>query len=102
MARFHDQPFDEPTLTKLQIFEAAVVRLCFEHGVKRQHAEPVLKKLKKEQVIAADFRVPQIDRSNSHGRFACCDDPTAVVEPLNALGIVGQVKVVFGLQLGSG
>jgi three-Cys-motif partner protein len=42
--------------------EADITRLCFDHGVKRQHAEPVLKKLKKEGVIALDFRVPQVDR----------------------------------------
>jgi three-Cys-motif partner protein len=41
--------------------EAAVVRLSFEHGVKRQHAGPVLKKLTKERVIAPDFRVPRVD-----------------------------------------
>ncbi|MBI5385107.1 MAG: three-Cys-motif partner protein TcmP [Verrucomicrobia bacterium] len=42
--------------------ELDVVRVCFDHGVRRQHAEPVLAKLKKEGVIVADFRVPQIDR----------------------------------------
>jgi hypothetical protein len=43
--------------------EFDVVHVCFKHGVKRQQAEPVLAKLKKERVIEADFRVPQIDRS---------------------------------------
>ena len=41
--------------------ELDVARVCFEHGVRRQHAEPVLTKLKKEGVIQADFRVPQIE-----------------------------------------
>ena len=43
--------------------ELDVVHICFNHGVKRQQAESVLGKLKKERVIEADFRVPQIDRS---------------------------------------
>ena len=43
--------------------ELDVVRVCFNHGVKRQQAEAVLAKLKKERVIKADFRVPQLDRS---------------------------------------
>ncbi len=43
--------------------EFGVVHICFRHGVRRQQAEPVLAKLKKERVIEADFRVPQIDRS---------------------------------------
>ena len=44
--------------------ELDVVRICFNHGVKRQHAETVLAKLKREGVIEADFRVPQIGRAN--------------------------------------
>jgi len=40
--------------------EAGIVRLCFEHGVRRQHAAPVLAKLKRDRLIAADFRVPQL------------------------------------------
>lgn len=45
--------------------EAEVMRVCFEHGVKRQHAEPVLIKLKMENVIELDFRVPDIKRLDS-------------------------------------
>lgn len=45
--------------------EAEVMRICFEHGVKRQHAEPVLTKLKMENVIELDFRVPDIKRLDS-------------------------------------
>ena len=45
--------------------EVAVMRVCFEHGVKRQHAAPVLARLKKEGVIKAEFRVPDIHRLNS-------------------------------------
>ena len=45
--------------------ELDVARVCFDHGVKRQHAEPVLTKLKKEGVIQADFRAPQIDHLNA-------------------------------------
>ena len=43
--------------------ELEVVHVCFNHGVKRQQAESVLARLKKERVIEADFRIPQIDRS---------------------------------------
>lgn len=89
--RFHDRPFDEGTLTKLQIFqlyarewlpvflskpepirrevrtgevrtEADVIDVCFQHGVRRQHAETVLKALKTGRVIEIGFRVPNIDR----------------------------------------
>lgn len=45
--------------------ELDVAHVCFNHGVKRQQAESVLAKLKKERVITVDFRVPQIDRSKS-------------------------------------
>jgi hypothetical protein len=45
--------------------ELDVVRVCFSHGVRRQQAESVLAKLKKERVIEAEFRVPQIDRARS-------------------------------------
>ena len=41
--------------------ERDVVRLCFRHGVRREHAKPVLAKLKAERVIEANFRVPQVD-----------------------------------------
>lgn len=73
-------PFDDFRPTKVRAFEreleqqlraghvhdeADIMRLCFDHGVKRQHAEPVLAKLKKERVIATDFRVPQVDRWGS-------------------------------------
>jgi hypothetical protein len=42
--------------------ESAVVDICFGHGVKRQHAEPLLKRLKKENRIECEFRVPQLDK----------------------------------------
>ena len=45
--------------------EAEIIRLCFEHGVKRQHAAPVLQKLKTEGIIELDFRVPDIKRIDS-------------------------------------
>jgi three-Cys-motif partner protein len=45
--------------------EVDVMRVCFEHGVKRQHAEPVLSKLKREKIIDADFRVPDVRRLKS-------------------------------------
>jgi three-Cys-motif partner protein len=45
--------------------ELDVVRVCFDQGVSRQHAEPVLAKLKHEGVIRTDIRVPQIDRLNA-------------------------------------
>jgi three-Cys-motif partner protein len=43
--------------------ELDVVHVCFKHGVRRQQAASILAKLKKERVIEADFRVPQINRS---------------------------------------
>ncbi|MBI5686855.1 MAG: three-Cys-motif partner protein TcmP [Verrucomicrobia bacterium] len=43
--------------------ELDVVRICFSHGVKREHAKPVLAKLKREKVIDTDFSVPQIKLS---------------------------------------
>jgi len=42
--------------------EIEVMKVCFEHGVLRKHAEPVLAKLKKEKVIEITFRVPDLDR----------------------------------------
>jgi three-Cys-motif partner protein len=41
--------------------EAHVVRFCFRHGVKREHAKTVLSELKSQKVIEAGFRVPQIE-----------------------------------------
>jgi hypothetical protein len=45
--------------------ELEIMRVCFEHGVKRQHAQPVLAKLKKDGVIELDFRVPDVRRLDS-------------------------------------
>ena len=45
--------------------ELQVIQVCFEHGVKRQHAKPVLCRLKLERVIELDFRVPDIRRLDS-------------------------------------
>lgn len=45
--------------------EIDVLRVCFERGVKRQHAETVISKLKRERVIETDFRVPDVRRLNS-------------------------------------
>lgn len=42
--------------------EVDVMRVCFENGVKRQHAKPVLAKLKREGVIDLDFHVPDVQR----------------------------------------
>jgi three-Cys-motif partner protein len=73
-------PFEEIRPTKVAAFEDElerllragqlpnerdVMRICFNHGVKRQHAERVLIKLKKEGVINLNFRVPDINRLNS-------------------------------------
>jgi three-Cys-motif partner protein len=38
--------------------ELQVVKFCFSHGMRRKHAEPVLKKLKQAGVISPNFRVP--------------------------------------------
>jgi hypothetical protein len=45
--------------------EFDVMQVCFEHGVKRQHAELVLAKLKREGIIELDFRVPDVKRCDS-------------------------------------
>jgi three-Cys-motif partner protein len=45
--------------------ERDLVHCCFSFGVKRQHAQGVLAKLKNQGVVQADFRVPQINRLNS-------------------------------------
>jgi len=42
--------------------EIDVMQVCFDHGVKRQHAEPVLIKLKREGIIDLEFRVPDVNR----------------------------------------
>ena len=50
--------------------ERGVIMVCHEHGVRRKHAEPVLKKLKENRVIKSDFQVPQIKRlKNPRGIF---------------------------------
>lgn len=41
--------------------EVAVMELCFRHGVMRQHASPVLLRLKHEGVIDLAFTTPSID-----------------------------------------
>ncbi|MEZ5324261.1 MAG: three-Cys-motif partner protein TcmP [Verrucomicrobiales bacterium] len=40
--------------------EADIIRFCIEAGMTAKHAEPVIAKLKKEKVVAADFRVPNV------------------------------------------
>jgi hypothetical protein len=42
--------------------EFQVIRHCFEHGVRRKHAEPVLADMKKDDLIDCSFRVPDINR----------------------------------------
>ncbi len=73
-------PFPEMRPTKVRSFEknlesmlrdggirdeAAIVRFCIECGMTRQHAAPVLAKLKIEGVVNCDFRVPDISRLRS-------------------------------------
>jgi len=45
--------------------EVDVMRVCFEFGVKRPHARPVLAKLKREGVIDIEFQVPDVQRLRS-------------------------------------
>ena len=45
--------------------EVDVMRVCFEYGVKRQHARAVLTKLKREGVIDIEFQVPDLQRLRS-------------------------------------
>jgi len=42
--------------------ESAVIEICIEHGMRRGHAQPVLKRLKERGVIDLNFRVPDIKR----------------------------------------
>jgi three-Cys-motif partner protein len=42
--------------------EREIIDVCFEHGVTRQHAQPVILRLQREKRIIVDFRVPDIDR----------------------------------------
>ncbi|MDH5427844.1 MAG: three-Cys-motif partner protein TcmP [Nitrospirota bacterium] len=73
-------PFREMLPRKVGIFEAElegilrrgqitnelqIIELCVQHGVKRQHAENVLKDLKKAGIIDLNFRVPDIKRIKS-------------------------------------
>ena len=70
-------PLDEVRASKITAFESEleglvrighlsnevdVMRVCFENGVKRQHAKPVLAKLKSEGVIDLNFQVPDLQR----------------------------------------
>lgn len=73
-------PLDEVRPSKVTAFESElehllrngelaneldVMQMCFKHGMKRQHAEPVLLKLKREGIIELDFRVPDVRRLDS-------------------------------------
>lgn len=42
--------------------EADLCRFCLEAGMTRQHTTSVIQRLKREEVIACDFRVPDIRR----------------------------------------
>ena len=70
-------PLDEMRPSKITGFEAElehllrherlkneldVMHVCFDYGVKRQHSERVLMKLKQEGIIDMDFRVPDVKR----------------------------------------
>jgi three-Cys-motif partner protein len=70
-------PLDDFRPTKVMAFERALtnklrtgelrnevdaIEFCFGHGVTRQHARPVLKRLASDGVIAIDFEVPDIRR----------------------------------------
>jgi len=67
--------FEKPT--KLRAFEEALreqilkgkctneleaVEICFKHGVRRQHAEALFKRLKGDERIEISFRIPQFDQ----------------------------------------
>lgn len=61
--------------------EADVFRVCFEHGVKRQHATGVLKRLKDEGVIQLQFRVPDVRKDPRPIRTTNPRKPTERSEP---------------------
>jgi three-Cys-motif partner protein len=58
--RAFERELDDLVRKKAVKTERDVIRVCFRHGVKRQHAEPVLAALKKEGVIRISWRVPDI------------------------------------------
>lgn len=49
--------------------EASVINICHQHGVKRKHAEAVLRKLKAESRIDCEFHVPDIRRLSEPRRI---------------------------------
>tara|TARA_R110002096_G_scaffold24760_14_gene77988 strand:+ start:976 stop:2055 length:1080 start_codon:yes stop_codon:yes gene_type:complete len=50
----------ESLRSKGLLTEADIIKFCIEAGMTAQHAAPVIAKLKKEKVLAADFRVPNV------------------------------------------
>lgn len=84
-----NQPkFDFAKPTKLGVFERNledlirqraiqneldVIRLCFKHGVKRQHASSVLALLKSEGLIKMSWRVPDIRKIDEPRAIEFCD-----------------------------
>ena len=50
-------------LSGASLNETSIIGICFEHGMKRQHAETVIQDLKQERLIDCDFRVPQLKGS---------------------------------------
>jgi len=60
-----EQELEEAILAGKCSNEQDVVDICFEHGVRRQHAESVLKRLKEENRIECEFRVPQLNKERN-------------------------------------
>ncbi len=60
--RAFEEDFREQILSGQCSNELEAVEICFKHGVKRQHAEAILKKLKFDEKIEISFRTPQFDQ----------------------------------------
>jgi three-Cys-motif partner protein len=60
--KLFEQELERELLRGICRDEAQVIEICHRRGVRRKHAEPVLKKLKQAKRIECGFRVPDIDR----------------------------------------
>lgn len=56
-----EQALESALRQKQLVDEIGVMELCFRHGVTRQHASPILTRLKKEGVIDLSFTTPSVD-----------------------------------------
>ena len=60
-----EKELEQQIRTKRARNESDIIEVCFKHGVKRQHAATVIKRLKTEGVLKLSWRVPDIRRMDS-------------------------------------